>query len=147
MKTPRTDAAAFSATTERPSDGDYELEVVDAGFARGLELRIANLEAGSIHSCHDQCQRTECVLRRRVAELEKERDEYKYVAATLDDLYVAGQHRIAELEKDKERIDWFNDQGKPETFDDAPHSLVWVIIGDLGQSNLRDAIDAARNKS
>jgi len=71
-----------------------------ANLLHAANERIANLEAGSIHSCHDQCQRTACVLRRKLAEVEKERDEYKYVAATLDDLYVAGQHRIAELEQE-----------------------------------------------
>jgi dsDNA-specific endonuclease/ATPase MutS2 len=38
--TPRTDANCFSATTEKPSTGDYELEVVYADFARGLEQEL-----------------------------------------------------------------------------------------------------------
>lgn len=41
--TPRTDANCFSATTERPSSGDFELEVVYADFARGLERDAALL--------------------------------------------------------------------------------------------------------
>jgi predicted nuclease with TOPRIM domain len=99
--TPRTDALEFNYATSgggwgRPFD-----------FARQLERelavaneRIANLEAGSIHSCHDHCQRVECVLRRRVAELEKERDEYKYAAESLDALYVNAARTIAELEQE-----------------------------------------------
>jgi hypothetical protein len=116
--TPRTDAEASDGYYETDmgcriylQSWDYKKdpdgEVVPADFARQLERelavaneRIANLEASTIHSCHDQCQRVECVLRRKLAEVEKERDEYKYVAATLDDLYVAGQHRIAELEQE-----------------------------------------------
>lgn len=38
--TPRTDAAAFSATTEKPSSGDFELEVVYSKFARELEREL-----------------------------------------------------------------------------------------------------------
>jgi hypothetical protein len=40
MKTPLTDAACFSATTEKPSSGDFELEVVDSKFARDLEGKL-----------------------------------------------------------------------------------------------------------
>ena len=59
------------------SEGDIERSnpLVSADFARKLEmernelrLRIDNLEASTIHSCHDQCQRPACKARR-------ERDE------------------------------------------------------------------------
>lgn len=39
--TPRTDAAEFSATVEKPSSGDYELRVVDSKVARALERKCA----------------------------------------------------------------------------------------------------------
>jgi hypothetical protein len=41
--TPRTNASCFSATTEKSSSGDYELEVVYADFARKLERENAVL--------------------------------------------------------------------------------------------------------
>lgn len=53
------------------------------------------------------------------------------------------EERVRELEADRKRLDWLEAQGKPETFEEAPHSTVWVLVGDLGQSNIREAIDAA----
>jgi hypothetical protein len=51
--------------------------------------------------------------------------------------------QLAEMRKDSERLDWLNEQGKPETYEDAPHAMVWVLVGELGQTELRAAIDAA----
>jgi septal ring factor EnvC (AmiA/AmiB activator) len=108
--TPRTDQA-LSATIDACGFLKKDVHGPLTDFARQLEAelaqaneRIANLEAGSIHSCHDQCQRVECVLRRRVAELEQERDEYKYAAESLDALYVKAARTVAELEQDKARL-------------------------------------------
>ena len=37
-----------------------------------LQKRIEKLEVNRIHTCHDQCQKIECVQRRRIEELEAE---------------------------------------------------------------------------
>jgi hypothetical protein len=108
--TPRTDAEEAQQTQR------YGCFMVKSDFARQLERelnaadeRIADLEAGSIHSCHDQCQRIECVLRRRVAELEQElavsKNQFEAMALSFTDKW----RRLAELEKDKERLDWLNE--------------------------------------
>lgn len=50
---------------------------VDGGWqcrACSLEVEIANLRAGDIHSCHAECQRPVCVAGRRIAELEAENE-------------------------------------------------------------------------
>jgi len=66
------------------------MQVVTANFARKLERErneareaLENHTALTIHSCHDQCQRPMCVLRR-------ERDEARAVAGELAD--VASKH-------------------------------------------------------
>ena len=53
---------------------------------------------------------------------------------------------LAALRKDKERLDWLEARGEPQTYEDAPHSLVWYVLGEDGERNLRAAIDAARAK-
>ena len=65
----------------------------------------------------------------------------------------AAARRIRELERenaalraDKERLDWLEAGGEPETYEDAPHALVWCVFGETGQRSIRVAIDAARAK-
>ena len=48
-----------------------------------------------------------------------------------------------QAEDDTKRLDWLQEQGKPETYEDAPYSTVWVVCGDPGQTDIRAAIDAA----
>jgi hypothetical protein len=154
--TPRTDVLEFNYATNgggwgRPFD-----------FARQLERelnaaneRIANLEAGSIHSCHDQCQRIECVLRRRVAELEQElavsKNQFEAMAVAFTD----NQRWLAELEKDKERLDWLNESMTIEstggTWDGEYVEGTGVVFRFYSPSaaplSFRERIDAARNKT
>jgi hypothetical protein len=52
----------------------------------------------------------------------------------------------AALREDKERLDWLEAGGEPETYEDAPHALVWCVFGETGQRSIRAAIDAARAK-
>lgn len=42
---------------------------------------------------------------------------------------------------DTQRLDWLDQQGKAETFEDADHSTVWCIMGETGVRALRVAID------
>lgn len=53
----------------------------------------------------------------------------------------------AALRKDKERLDWLEAHGEPETFEDAPHALVWSVIGAPGERDVRVVIDAARKET
>ena len=39
--------------------------------------RLADIEAGTIHSCHDHCQRPECVLRRERDEARAEAEKWR----------------------------------------------------------------------
>ena len=52
----------------------------------------------------------------------------------------------AALREDKERLDWLEAGGEPETYEDAPHALVWCVFGETGQRSIRAAFDAARAK-
>lgn len=77
MNTPETDAELI--IMGRTECDHYVL----AEFARRLErerdearAELENLKAASIHTCHDQCRRPMCVLRR-------ERDEAKKTAVML----------------------------------------------------------------
>ncbi len=42
-----------------------------------LKKRIAWLESGDIHTCHDECQKPACIQRRRAEAAEAERDRWK----------------------------------------------------------------------
>lgn len=70
-ETPRTDAAAFSATTEKPSSGDYEHYVVPASFACELECELEVFEADL------------ALMKARVVEREERLEQ---AAATIDAL-------------------------------------------------------------
>lgn len=80
---------------------DAEIAALKAENER-LRGRVNDLETASIHTCHDQCQRVECVLRRRVAELESELQEAHSLLARTearcksqnDELRARGLHRI-----------------------------------------------------
>jgi hypothetical protein len=74
--TPRTDTAWQWAHNTHPWD-----EVVSATLSRQLERelaeaqdRIDDLTATGIHSCGSECKRPNCVLRRELAEVTKQRD-------------------------------------------------------------------------
>ena len=75
------------------------------------------------------------------------------IIKNLVQLYANANVRIEQLERenavlreDKERLDWLEVHGEPVTYEEAPHELVWCVIGERGQRNLRPAIDAARAK-
>ena len=89
--TPETDAEAWR--------DESHIMVVEARFAERLErernelrLRIENLEAATIHSCHDQCQRPACKARR-------ERDEAREDARRLYDCLISG-HQLLGCEEE-----------------------------------------------
>jgi predicted transcriptional regulator len=72
--TPRTDEQIWSVTTH--------ITVVYSDFARQLERELAEakqeierLDTRGIHSCHDNCQRPNCVLRRGLKAVTEQRDK------------------------------------------------------------------------
>ncbi len=74
--TPRTDEVAW------PETG-----LVEGDFARQLEreltaarAEIERLDTAGIHSCHKDCQRPNCVLRRELKAVTEQRDEARYFA-------------------------------------------------------------------
>ena len=78
--TPETDAAQHEGLLRT---NPIPIQVVTAEFARKVERerdeairKLENLKADAIHSCHNECQRPICVLRR-------ERDEARAVAGEL----------------------------------------------------------------
>ena len=96
--------------SERPTpetdceSGFFDMETgVSAAFARRLERerdeamrQLDNIKASSIHSCHDQCQKPMCVLRR-------ERDKWEETAR----LYCQNSdfHREMREKAERERDD------------------------------------------
>jgi DNA repair exonuclease SbcCD ATPase subunit len=98
--------------------------------ARTLERRVSQLEA--------ELQSAEQVIEKSAGQP----GSYLYTQR-LEKRVTQLEAQLAEARNDSERLDWFNEQGKPETYEDAPHAMVWVLVGELGQSELRAAIDAA----
>lgn len=88
-------------------------------------------------------------VRRYVEQLQRENAELRSRARRTRPLRsrtVRLERENAELREDKERLDWLEVQGEPVTYEEAPHELVWCVIGGRGQRSLRDTIDAARAK-
>ena len=48
------------------------IHVIEYSAYEKLQKRVDELEASKIHTCHDDCQRIECVQRRKIEELEVE---------------------------------------------------------------------------
>jgi hypothetical protein len=70
------------------NDNGYQVLCVDLEFARKLERerdgairQLENLKASAIHTCHDQCQRPMCVLRRERDEVMRQIKELIYIAS------------------------------------------------------------------
>lgn len=55
--------------------GDYHIGSVS--LTRFVE-RLENAEARGIHSCHESCERVECILRRKVEAYEKALESYTH---------------------------------------------------------------------
>lgn len=112
-KTPRTDAELEAVK------GDYRMNnSVSADFARQLERElneakatVENLKASTIHSCGDGCQRIECVLRRRVKELEKDKERLDWLDCH-DSIFAGTALYVAEREPLRQAIDSAMQQGK-----------------------------------
>lgn len=66
-------------------------------------------------------------------------------AALRKALYAQADYQ-RELRADRDRLDWLEVHGEPVTYEEAPHELVWCVIGERGQRSIRAAIDAARTK-
>ena len=123
--TPRTDAEEcelhmnfVGASMRKCRDGGW----VDSDFARTLERELAAEKARADHNAVTKAD-IDRVWSNQTLEL---------------------RAQLAAAHEDTKRLDWLESQGKPETFEDAPHATVWSIIGDMGSSDLRAAIDAAR---
>ena len=96
--TPETDAKAS------PHIGFYSCATVPANFARALERerdkairQFENLKAAAIHTCHEQCQRPMCVLRR-------ERDEAR---EALRELWQTADAYIPQIDEEQ-TTKWHN---------------------------------------
>jgi hypothetical protein len=99
--------------------------------------------------CYFAWRESEAKLRAEVERLTKELSYHKISAETCAMVArdkIAAEQRAEAAEADREQLDWLDGQGEPETYEDAPHALVWSVIGDPGQRSIRAAIDAARAK-
>ena len=85
-------------------------------------------------------------LERENAALRKQLADVSRVRYSLEDSLTRAHNEAEACWKDKERLDWLEARGEPQTYEDAPHSLVWYVLGEDGERNLRAAIDAARAK-
>jgi len=122
--TPRTDSQLLtvkdcSYVAPHPT-GEY----VHANFARQLERENAALRSLSTLNNNEGMLNENRLLAERDRLLRK----------------------IDVLREDKERLDWLAARGEPQTYEDAPHSLVWYVLGEDGERDFRAAIDAARIK-
>lgn len=68
------------AHDERLGHGPLLLDAA-AEIERQRQL-IEDIDASGIHSCHDRCQRLECVQRREIERLRRERDELRAALRT-----------------------------------------------------------------
>ncbi len=68
------------AHDERLGHGPLLLDAA-AEIERQRQL-IEDIDASGIHSCHDRCQRLECVQRREIERLRRERDELRAALGT-----------------------------------------------------------------
>ena len=55
------------------------IHVIEYSAYEKLQKRVDELEASKIHTCHDDCQRIECVQRRKIEELEAENKKLREV--------------------------------------------------------------------
>ena len=76
-------------------------------------------------------------LVQKVQQLERDNAELRKA------LYAQADYQ-RELRADRDRLDWLEVHGEPVTYEEAPHELVWCVIGERGQRSIRAAIDAAR---
>lgn len=95
-----------------------------------LRNKLAGLENQSQWQC--SCGGTDC-------------EGLKENAALRKALYAQADYQ-RELRADRDRLDWLEVHGEPVTYEEAPHELVWCVIGERGQRSIRAAIDAARTK-
>lgn len=111
--TPETDSQikTFTSVSKLKKSFENRTGTVSAGFARRLERErdealeaLENHTASTTHSCHDQCQRPMCVLRR---ELDKERERAKELAELVDGSYIFVELHKPDCEYNKKwRVAW-----------------------------------------
>lgn len=82
----------------------------------------------------------------KVAELMQKTQQLESENAALRKALYAQADYQRELRADRDRLDWLEVHGEPVTYEEAPHELVWCVIGERGQRSIRAAIDAARAK-
>jgi len=86
----------------------------------------------------------------KIAELEKDRDEWKDATISANTRFKIAEDRVAELEKDKELLDWFNRE-KPcvhHVYDSGGFNFGLDVSTDVEEnifhsSDIRDAIRQA----
>lgn len=63
-----------------PTRLDYATKFILAALHKAVEpyrKEVDNLSAATIHTCHDHCQRIECVQRRHIQQLQAENEALK----------------------------------------------------------------------
>jgi len=104
--------------SERPTpetdceSGFFDMETaVSAAFARRLERErdeareaLENHTASTIHSCHDQCQRPMCVLRRERDKAIKLFESGKRACASLNEALDKTLHELREVREQNAKL-------------------------------------------
>ena len=80
----------MDSPTPRTNDAQFGTGRVSVEFAKTLEreltialAEIDRLDVAGIHSCHSECQKSNCVLRRELATVTEQRDEARETLAEL----------------------------------------------------------------
>lgn len=89
-----------------------------------LQTQLDDNSSLGIHSCHDNCQRVECVLRR-------DRDRYRAACEEMRFERELAELRASGSEADKKRLDWLGSASQNQ----------WIGLGLVRP--IRAAIDAA----
>lgn len=93
----------------------YEADLVLGEQYRELEKenkRLENIFASGVHSCHENCQRPLCVLRRRAEQAEARVKELEELYRDLRVAYEQNANQCVQINRDlglkKETAEWLN---------------------------------------
>jgi hypothetical protein len=88
--TPRTDAAG---------DSPFKVYQISQKLERELTIALAEidrLDVAGIHTCHSECQKSNCVLRRELTAVTEQLDSYKERYTKLAGKYAVEIHELTE---------------------------------------------------
>lgn len=155
MPTPRTDAVLDELTSIIICD-DLPVSHRVSAVTQRLREHACKLEeeADALKARADALEALNATMHERISGLVADIAKYAGDVQELADIIIGGQcvpapfsevKRCAlEMREDKARLDWLEDRGQAETFEDTPHSTAWFLVGKVGVTNIRTAIDAAR---